>query len=187
MNESSFPLPESFLKAAGSGLKTPPLQSWNPPCSGAIDIRIAADGTWYHEGRPIRRAALVRLFASILRREDDGRYYLVSPVEKLSIEVDDCPFVAVLLHANGAGVKASLCFELNTGELITAGPKHRLWVEERESGPYPRLAVRDGLDALISRNVFYQLANLALSRQHGNAAALVVWSDGVEFELGALS
>ena len=96
----------------------------NPPYCGAIDIRITADGVWLHEGRPILRPALVRLFASILQREADGQFYLVTPVEKMLIQVDDCPFVAVLLQVTGDGSEAAFTFELNTGEHVTANARH---------------------------------------------------------------
>lgn len=185
MNDTPRALPESLLKAADQGLQASSSLLWNPPYCGAIDIRIAADGVWYHEGRPILRPALVRLFSSILRREADGVFYLVTPVEKLSIQVDDCPFVAVLLQVAGEGADTVLTFELNTGEHIIAGMQHRLWVEEREDGPHPLLEVRDGLHALLTRAAFYQLAELAQVQAGNDTDMLVVWSQGECFALGA--
>jgi len=185
MNDSPSPLPDSLLKAAESAQRPPPLHGWNPPNCGAIDIRIGADGTWFHEGMPFRRASLVRLFASILRRESDGLYYLVTPHEKLSIQVDDCPFVAVLLIATGADAETTLTFELNTGEQVIAGAQHRLCVQELNGAPHPVLDVRDGLTALLSRNVFYQLVELAVAHMKPDEAALAIWSQGVCFPLGS--
>lgn len=185
MNDTPHALPEALLKAVDHGLQTSSPLLWNPPYCGAIDIRIAADGVWYHEGRAILRPALVRLFSSILRREADGGFYLVTPVEKLSIRVDECPFVAVLLQVAGAGADAVLAFELNTGEHISAGVQHRLWVEEREGGPHPMLEVRDGLHARLTRAVFYQLVELAQVQAANDTDMLVVWSQGQCFVLGA--
>lgn len=186
MNEPPPRVSESLLRAAGN-LRQPPLHLWNPPCCGAIDIRIAADGTWFHEGRPIRRAALVSLLASLLRREADGVFYLVTPVEKLSIAVDDCPFVAVLLESEGSGRQGVLEFELNTGERVRADAQHRLLLEENASGPHPRLQVRNGLEALLTRSVYYQLVELAMTQQEEHTERLTVWSAGECFVLGSLT
>src|SRR3954465_15420659 len=102
----------------------PPVESWNPAHCGPSGMRIARDGTWFHEGSPIGRPAMVRLFASILRREPDGGFVLVTPIEKLGIEVEDAPFVAVEVKSEGADRDRSLAFRLNTGDLIIAGPDH---------------------------------------------------------------
>jgi len=185
MNDSLSLFPDSLLKAADSALQLLPLHARNPASCGAIDIRIAANGTWFHEGRPIQRAGLVRLFASILRRESDGRYYLVTPYEKLSIQVDDCPFVAVLLHTTGSGSLTTLTFELNTGEQVTAGAQHRIWVQQLDGAPHPVLEVRCGLTALLSRNVYYQLVEVAEGHWEEGADTLSVWSQGVRFSLGS--
>ena len=122
-------------------------------------MRIAADGTWFHQGSPIGRQAMVRLFSTILRREADGSYVLVTPVEKLDIAVEDAPFVAVELKAD----PDRLTFRLNTGDLITADAEHRLRFEARDGGPRPYLEVRGGLEALVARPVYYELAHLALA------------------------
>src|ERR1700754_2280203 len=106
--------------------RVPPVEKWNPEHCGDSAMRIARDGTWYHEGSPIGRAAMVRLFSSILRREPDGSYILVTPVEKLSIAVEDAPFVAVELKTEGEGSERRLAFRLNTDELVVAGPEHPL-------------------------------------------------------------
>lgn len=160
--------------------KLPPVERWNPDHCGTSGMRIARDGTWYHEGSPIGRQAMVRLFSTILRREPDGGYVLVTPVEKLDIEVEDAPFVAVELKTEGEGESRSLAFRLNTGDLVVAGQDHPLRFASREDGPHPYIEVRRGLEALIARPVYYELANLALGE--GSAPA-GLWSGGAFFPL----
>lgn len=161
--------------------RLPPVDKWNPTHCGHSNMRIARDGSWFHEGSPIGRAAMVRLFANILRREPDGRFVLVTPVEKLDIVVEDAPFVAVELSSEGEGPARSLAFRLNTGELVIAGPDHPLRVEARANGPHPYLAVRPGLDAAVARPVYYELAAIALSEADDPPG---VWSAGEFFALG---
>lgn len=158
--------------------RLPPVASWNPAHCGHSDMRIARDGTWYHQGTPIGRPAMVRLFASILRREPDGRHVLVTPVEKLDIDVEDAPFVAVEMKVEGEGDAAEIAFRLNTGDLIPAGPDHPLRFEEHDDGPHPYLAVRAGLEALIARPVYYDLVALALGNASDPAG---IWSRGAFF------
>ncbi len=162
--------------AAGRGL--PPVERWNPPHCGDIDIRIARDGTWYHQGTPFGRRELVRLFSTILRKDPDG-FHLVTPAEKMRIRVDDAPFVAVLLRVEGE----RLVFTTNVGDETIAGPDNPIRVEtdSRTGEPSPYIHVRRGLEALIARSVFYQLADLAVP---GAGGVLGVWSDGVFFVLG---
>ena len=160
--------------------KLPPVESWNPAHCGHSDMRIARDGTWYHQGSPIGREAMVRLFASILRREADGRHVLVTPVEKLDIDVEDAPFLAVEMKREGAGATARLAFRLNTGDLVAAGPDHPIRFEEREDGPHPYLRVRAGLEALIARPVYYELATLALDNGSDPPG---IWSNGAFFPI----
>lgn len=162
--------------------RLPPVDQWNPAHCGDSEMRIAADGTWFHQGAPIGRPNMVRLFSTILRREPDGGYVLVTPVEKLSIAVDDAPFVAVEMKAAGDGPDSQLAFRLNTGELVTAGPDHALRFEEGQDGPRPYLHVRGGLEALVARPVYYELAERALA---GGDPAPGVWSDGAFFPLAA--
>lgn len=157
--------------------KLPPVERWNPDHCGHSNMRIARDGTWFHEGSPIGRPAMVRLFASILRRETDGSHVLVTPVEKLTIDVEDAPFVAVEVKSEGKGRERSLAFRLNTDDLIFAGPEHPLRLEAR-----PYLAVRGGLEALIARPVYYELAEIALSE---GTEPPGVWSGGAFFPLEA--
>lgn len=155
--------------------KLPPVEKWDPPHCGDSEMRIARDGTWFHQGSPIGRAEMVRLFSTILRREPDGGFVLVTPVEKLSIEIEDAPFVAVEVKSEGARDGRRLAFRLNTGDLVLAGPGHPLRLGER-----PYLTVRGGLDALIARPVYYELAELALAE---GAEPPGLWSDGAFFPL----
>ena len=160
--------------------KLPPVESWNPDHCGPSDLRIARDGTWFHQGSPIGRPAMVRLFSTILRREADGSYVLVTPVEKLDIEVEDAPFVAVEMKSEGEGRDRSLAFRLNTGDLVVAGPEHKLRFAADEDGPHPYLHVRGGLEALVARSVYYELAELALAE---GASPPGLWSGGAFFPL----
>ena len=158
--------------------KLPPVASWNPTHCGDSEMRIARDGTWFHQGSPIGRTAMVKLFSTILRREPDGTYVLVTPAEKLDIQVEDAPFVAVEVKSEGEGQARRLAFRLNTGDLVVAGPDHPLRFVARDDGPHPYLQVRDGLDALVARPVYYELANLALDEAAEPAG---LWSNGAFF------
>lgn len=157
--------------------KLPPVERWNPSHCGDSEMRIGRDGTWFHQGSPIGRPAMVRLFSTILRREPDGGFALVTPVEKLAIAVEDAPFVAVELRSEGEGERRTLAFRLNTGDLVVAGAGHPL---RFEAGPHPYLEVRRGLDALVARPVYYELAEIALTE---GASPPGVWSEGAFFPL----
>ncbi|KKC26409.1 DUF1285 domain-containing protein [Sphingomonas sp. SRS2] len=172
----------SDIAALGAENKLPPVEKWNPDHCGDSHMRIASDGTWFHEGSPIGRPAMVRLFSTILRREADGGYVLVTPVEKLSIAVDDAPFVAVELKSEGRGEQRRLAFRLNTGDIVIADGEHPLRVSEKDDGPHPYVTVRKGLDALIARSVYYELVNLALDEGHEPPG---LWSEGQFFALDA--
>lgn len=161
--------------------KLPPVEQWHPDHCGDSEMRIARDGTWFHQGTPIGRMAMVRLFSTILRREPDGGYVLVTPGEKLDIAVEDAPFVAVEMKAEGVGRAVRLAFRLNTGDLVVAGPDHPLRFEERDDGPHPYLHVRGGLEALVNRAVYYDLAERALD-DGGDPPG--IWSNGAFFPLG---
>lgn len=158
----------------------PPVEQWHPRHCGDSDMRIARDGTWFHQGAPIRRAEMVRLFSTILRREPDGRHVLVTPVEKLDIAVDDAPFVATELRIEGGGRDARLIFALNTGGIVIAGAAHPLRFTAGDGGPRPYLHVRGGLEAVIARPVYYQLAEQAIA---GGDDPPGLWSDGTFFAL----
>jgi uncharacterized protein len=170
---------EGLAKAAGQapGRGLPPVHLWNPTYRGEIDIVIRRDGSWWHEGAPITRAALVRLFSTILRRDPDG-YWLVTPVEMLKIRVEDAPFLAGRLDA----APDALSFTTNVGDTVEAGPDHPIRVETAADGePRPYVHVRGGLEALITRPVFYELVEMAETRD----ATLGVISRGAWFPLGA--
>ena len=160
--------------------RLPPVERWNPAHCGDSEMRIARDGTWFHQGSPIGRAEMVRLFSTILRREPDGSHVLVTPVEKLNIEVDDAAFLAVEMKAEGQGEASRLTFRLNTGELVEAGPASPLRFAEGEDGPRPYLHVRGGLEALVARPLYYDLAERALAGDGGEPG---VWSDGAFFAM----
>lgn len=172
----------SDIAALGTENRLPPVEKWHPEHCGDSEMRIASDGTWYHQGSPIGRAAMVRLFSTILRREPDGSYVLVTPAEKLSIQVDDAPFVAVELKSEGEGARRRLAFRLNTGDLVLADEEHPLKIVERSDGPHPYVHVRKGLDALIARPVYYELVNLALDEESDPPG---IWSEGQFFALEA--
>lgn len=163
------------IAALAEAKRLPPIEKWDPAHCGHSDMRIARDGTWYHQGSPIRRPAMVRLFATILRREPDGSFVLVTPVEKLTIEVEDAPFVAIEVKSEGEGRERRLAFRLNTDEVIIAGSTHGLRVIEIEGNPHPYLHLRGGLDALVARSVYYELAELAISE---GADPPGLWSEG---------
>lgn len=169
-------------QAAGKGAGPAPVHLWNPPFCGDLDIRIARDGTWFYLGTPIGRPALVKLFSNILKLED-GKYYLVTPVEKVGITVDDAPFVAVDFAVTGAGEAQSLTFETQVGDKVTAGPEHPIRVaRDAISGePAPYVMVRAGLEALIDRKSFYRLVELGVHVKHDREQWFGLWSDGQFF------
>ncbi|MEQ3677178.1 DUF1285 domain-containing protein [Pseudophaeobacter sp.] len=151
---------EAGGKSGGKG-GLPPVHLWNPPFCGDLDMRIARDGTWFYLGTPIGRFELVKLFSSILKRED-GKYFLVTPVEKVGITVDDAPFVAVDFEASGEGDAQELHFTTHVGDQMLAGPDHPIRVErDLQTGePSPYVLVRSDLEALIDRKSFYRLVEL---------------------------
>lgn len=161
----------------------PPVERWNPEHCGDSAMRILADGTWLHEGSPIGRPAMVRLFSTLLRREADGGHVLVTPVEKLSIAVDDAPFVAVEMESEGTAETSRIALRTNVGDILFLGPEHPLTIEDRGHGAHPYLRVRDGLDALVARPVYYALADLAITEPAGPGGAIGLWSDGTFFPL----
>lgn len=186
MAESWFPLGlASLQRASAAGRALPPVESWHPSHCGDIDIRIARDGTWFHEGTPIARRELVRLFSTILRKDEDG-YHLVTPAEKLRIEVEDAPFLAVLLDVEGEGSGQRLIFTTNVGDVTVAGADNPIRVETDAvtEEPAPYVHVRRGLEAKIARAVFYRLADLAVPGEGARKGTLGVWSGGVFFPLG---
>jgi hypothetical protein len=175
-------------REAAAGRKLPPVERWNPTHCGDIDIRIARDGTWFHQGTPVGRKELVRLFSTILRK-DGADYVLVTPAEKMRIRVEDAPFIAVLMEVTGEGRDQTLTFITNVGDETVAGADNPIRVETDpvSEEPAPYVHVRRGLEARIARAVFYQLADLAVAGEGVHAGMLGVWSGGVFFPIGRAS
>lgn len=178
---SAESLASSVRAAAQAGKKgPPPVHLWNPPFCGDIDMRIARDGTWFYMGTPIGRKELVNLFASIIRRDDD-RYYLVTPVEKVGITVDDAPFVAIDFDQDGD----SLHFLTNVGDTVKAGPDHpiRVMRDAQTGEPSPYVLIRANLEALIDRKSFYRLVDLGETAEMDGVDWFGVRSNGVFFPI----
>lgn len=153
---------------------------------GDLQIRIARDGTWFYRGSPIGRKRLVKLFSTILRRDAAGDYWLITPVEKGKIEVEDAPFVVVEVSEHGTGPDQMLTVRTNLDDIVVVGADHPLRVETDPAtgAPRPYVMVRDGLEALVSRAVFYHLVERAVARQTADGTVLGVWSGGTFFALG---
>ena len=166
----------SITAAKTRGL--PPVHLWNPPFCGDLDMRIARDGTWFYQGTPIGRPGLVKLFSSILKREN-GKYFLVTPVEKVGITVDDAPFVAIDFEVQGEGDAQQLTFVTHVDDMAKAGPDHPIRVErDPDTGePSPYILIRADLEALIDRKSFYRLVDLGVHHEEWFG----VWSGGQFF------
>lgn len=169
-------------KTASENGKMPPVHLWNPEFCGDLDMRIARDGTWFYLGSPIGREPLVRLFSSILKREGD-KYYLVTPVEKVGIIVDDTPLHAVDFDVSGLGEDQELTFTMKTGETVIAGGEHPLKIEfdPISAEPSPSILVRAGLWARIDRKSFFRLAELGCHSNQDGASWFGLWSGGQFF------
>jgi len=178
------PSAEGVMASAQAAIKKgpPPLHLWNPPFCGDLDMRIARDGTWFYLGTPIGRAPLVRLFSSILKLEG-GKYYLVTPVEKVGITVDDAPFVAVDFSVAGEGAAQEVTFTTHVGDEVTAGPDHPLRVmrDAATGEPAPYVMVRAGLEALIDRKSFYRMVEICTHATHQGQSWFGLWSGGQFF------
>jgi len=183
MAEAGTKALESLTSALGKG-KTPPVEKWNPPFCGDLDMRIAADGTWFYLGTPIRRPALVRLFASVLKREE-GRYFLVTPVEKVSIRVDDAPFLAVEMEIENRGPQQNLLFRSNVDDVVRCDADHRLRFEPEAGtgGLRPYLHVRRDLWAKVTRALFFDLVGIGEVREEGGRRMFGVVSAGEFFAM----
>lgn len=186
-------MPESHrpIEAAGLSLAAlaeaiedrrgpPPVDRWNPPLCGHSGMRICRDGSWIHDGRPINRPAMTRLFSTVLRREEDGSHVLVTPVEKLTIDVEATAFRATQMTMAGEGRDRRIGLTLDSGDALIVGPDHLLTIVETADGPSPRVAVRFGLEAELSRPLYYELAEIAIAEGHDPPG---VWSDGLFFRL----
>jgi uncharacterized protein len=188
---------EELVKAAKERGNAP-VERWNPPYCGDIGLKIARDGTWFYQGSPIGRMKLVKLFASVLRRDEDGKHYLVTPAEKVDVTVEDAPFLAVEMEVRGNDDDErahELVFRTNLDDVVVCGRDHPLtFVQEGEDGGLkPYVLVRGRLKALVTRAVYYDLVELASSRQPregegdagSNSETIGVWSGGVFFPLEA--
>jgi hypothetical protein len=174
---------ERLAKEQGGGKRIPPVEQWNPAYCGDVGIEIRADGSWWHQGGRMTREALVRLFASVLRKDADGLTYLVTPAEKILVRVEDAPFLAVRADRAGEGQAQTIAFTTNMGDVVLAGPDHpiRVRTDPQTLEPRPYVRVRGRLEARILRAPFYELVDWAEDRD----GRLGVWSDGVCFEIGA--
>lgn len=171
-------------KAASNGRKLPPVHLWDPPFCGDLDMRIAKDGTWFYLGSPIGRFELVKLFSSILRRDGD-KYYLVTPVEKVGIKVDESPFVAVDFTVNGRGKNQVICFETHVGDYVRASTENAIRVvRNKNTGePSPYIHIRAGLEALIDRKSFYRLVELGVHQPVNGKQWFGIFSAGNFFPI----
>lgn len=172
---------EALLKAQG-GKGPAPVEKWNPPYCGDIGMKIRTDGVWFYQGTPIGRMPLVKLFAGVLRKDADGKHYLVTPAEKVDVAVEDAPFLAVEMQVQDSGCDQRLTFRTNVDDIVVAGPKHpiRFAIEAGSGGLKPYLLVRGRLEALVTRALYYDLVELAVEN---NARGLGLWSDGAFFPL----
>lgn len=167
---------EALLAASGEGGGPRPVERWNPPYCGDIGLAIRSDGSWTYQGSPIGRIALVKLFASILRKDEDGRTYLVTPAEKVDCHVADAPFLAVDMAVTGEGEAQRVTFRTNVDDIVCADAEHpfRFEAQSGTGGLKPYVRVRGRLDALVTRAVYADLVALAVERD----GLLGIWSGG---------
>jgi uncharacterized protein len=179
---------EALIRAAGEGTGhlsvERPVDTWNPPYCGDIGLKILRNGVWLYQGSPIGRIALVKLFASILRKDADGKTYLVTPAEKVDVEIEDAPFLAVEMAVMGSGATQSLTFRSNVDDVVTIDAAHplRFVIEEGSGGLKPYILVRGRLEALVTRAVYTDLVALAETDASGTPG---IWSGGVRWVLDA--
>ena len=175
---------DTLLQAATDNgtAKSRPVDSWDPPYCGEVLFTIRRDGAWLYRGSPMTRMPLVKLFASILRKDEDGRTYLVTPTEKVGVDVDDAPFLAVELAVDGKGERQSLTFRTNVDDVVTVDSRNPLRFEKQKTGGLkPYVLVRGRLEALATRSVYSELADLAVPNSAGKA--LGVWSGGLWWKM----
>lgn len=172
-------LAETVRQSGGRG--PAPVHLWDPPDCGEIGMRIASDGIWYYQGSPIGRQPLVRLFASVLRKDADGCHYLVTPVEKIRIDVEDAPFLAVEMAVTGKGAEQCLAFRTNVDDLVEVDADHPLRFESEADtgGLRPYIRVRGQLEAKVTRALYYDLVDLAIVESDH----LGIWSGGSFFSM----
>lgn len=175
-------IPFSLLSALEDvkGKDKPPIHLWDPKTTTKIDLVIKKNGDWYHEGSLIKRHRLVHLFASVLKREPNGEYYLVTPVEKCKIIVEDVPFMMILMNVEGEGKMQKITLTSNVADTVSVSAQNPIkWVTDSESGePIPYIEVRDGLLGKLNRNVYYQLTDLMIQSEIDAENWFGVWSQG---------
>lgn len=173
------------LIAAEGQAKRPPVEHWHPEKTADIGLKITADGVWHYQGSPFERMSLVRMFASILRREADGSHYLVTPVEKVVVAVEDAPLLAVEMWAEGAGQAQALSFRSNLDDVILCGPSQpvRFAPDPATGGPKPYLGVRHGLEALATRAVYLEIVEHGVIQNAPEGRSFGVWSRGMFFPM----
>ena len=176
---------EALMRRADGLGRTPPVEKWNPEFCGDIDMRIAKNGLWYYMGTPIGRESLVRLFASVLRKDEDGKHYLVTPVEKIGIAVEDAPFLAVELHADGTGRDQVITVRTNVGDAVPIGPEHpmRFEPEPETEGVKPYVLIRGRLEALCARPLLFELVDIGSEETVDGADWFGIWSSGVFYPM----
>ena len=164
-----------------------PVESWHPPYCGDIGLKIRRDGTWLYRDSPIRRPALVKLFAGVLRKDEDARTYLVTPAEKVDVEVEDAPFLAVEMEASGTGREQQLVFRTNVDDVVACGPEHPLRFCEQQPGRglKPYVLVRGRLEALLTRALLLDLVELIAEETREDQRIAGIWSGGAFFPIGA--
>ncbi len=191
MTDSSSPIDhlQTAVRRIEPKRGLPPVEDWRPAREGEIDIRIGRDGRWWYRGSPIERAAMVRLFSTILRKDADGETYLVTPAEKLRIQVDDAHFLVTGLEVEGEGRRQRLHFSTQTGDRVVADAAHPLWVvvNPATGEPAPYLRVRGRLDGLLTRALYYRLVDAAQPETGPSGTELVVYSAGERFVLGSVA
>jgi len=184
--QSVKPSADSIAQSAQAAARKgpPPVHLWNPPFCGDLDMRIARDGTWFYLGTPIGRKPLVKLFSSIIRK-DGADYFLVTPVEKVGITVDDAPFVAIDFEASGAGEDQTLTFTTHVDDQAIAGPDHPIRVtrDPKTGEPAPYVLIRSNLEALIDRKSFYRLIDLGCHAPFEGTSWFGLWSSGTFFPI----
>lgn len=184
--KSQFSLQDLMKALADTEDGQRPVEKWNPEYCGEMDMVIKTDGSWWHEGSQITRRGLIDLFASILRKDEDGETYLVTPVEKIKIAVERAPFVVVRADIEGEGEAQRIFFTTNLDEVVEAGTENPIRVETdpKTLEPAPFVTVRGRLEASLKRSVFYELVEHAVERDTAEGKQLGIWADGVFFPLG---
>ncbi|MGO1461049.1 MAG: DUF1285 domain-containing protein [Marinobacter sp.] len=181
--------PENLIEQVAKTTKNtsqPPLEQWHPELSGEMDLRISRDGLWIHKGEPMGREAIVKLFSTILRREDDGQYYLLTPVEKWRIQVEDTPLLAHSLEVTGTGEQQIIKLTTNVGETLEVGDEHPLKVDSYKDSAQPRpiIRVRHGVDARLVTAAYYDLAEHVVEQKIEGKSVLGVFSHGNFYKIG---